>query len=141
MPHHKLKRKATKKQPSTEIQRKAVSSGAGGTRTRTILLSADFPATLCCHSRISRCSLDYVFALSCDLGSGYIVSTHLQLISIGLARRYPGGAFAGLAHIHTRCFLSWCSAPGFSCCPVSKSAVAAIPPQPHMHAYDYTTDT
>ena len=39
-------------------------------------------ATLLC------CSLDYVFSISHDLGGWYIVSTHLSIFILNLARRY-----------------------------------------------------
>ena len=35
-----------------------------------------------------RCSLDYVFSISHDLGGWYIVSTHLSIFLLNLARRY-----------------------------------------------------
>jgi len=36
-----------------------------------------FFTTPCYHGRIKRCSPDYVFTISNDLGGWYIVSTHL----------------------------------------------------------------
>ena len=48
-----------------------------GTWTRMEFPPQVFLTTLCRHSRIKRCSLDYVFTLSFDLGGWYIVSTHL----------------------------------------------------------------
>ena len=41
------------------------------------LAAADFHTTPYRYGRHKRCGLDYVFAISSDLGSWYIVSTHL----------------------------------------------------------------
>ena len=52
-------------------------SARGRIRTDTPLREADFHTTLCYHSHLKCCSLDYVFTISFDLGGSYIVSTHL----------------------------------------------------------------
>ena len=55
--------------------------GAGDeTRTRTVSPPRDFLTTLTYDFVSQRCccSLEYVFAISFDLGSGYILSTHLS---------------------------------------------------------------
>lgn len=60
--------------------------GAGDeTRTRTVSPPRDFLTTLTYDFVSQRCccSLEYVFAISFDLGSGYILSTHLSQTKTG----------------------------------------------------------
>ena len=50
-----------------------------GLEPTRLIQTRDFLATLCYHSHILCCSLDYVFSISYDLGGWCIVSTHLYI--------------------------------------------------------------